>query len=431
MPPSPLPSHVDGLMEQATRLMQGGHPRQAADVCRRVLESAPEHPLALAMLGGQALEAGQLAEAEQMLARAIRANPGMVMAHANLARVHGRRGDPLRALECINEALRADPVAWGAHMEKARLLESLGRQREAATSWGNALSYMPEQAARAPQLQAMVQQARASVAGNQAQLRAFLDAQLGDLLADRHARELERIQHTLGILGGTRSFVAARPLMLPVPRLPAIPYFHREDYEWTADVEAKFPEIRAELDALLASQARFEPYVQTAAGEPQGQFAALDGKLEWGAFFIWRNGERVAANADRCPQTEAALRCAPQIHVRHRAPVAFFSALKPGVHIPPHNGATNARLTVHLPLIIPEDCGLRVGEELHVWEPGKLVLFDDTIRHEAWNYSDRLRVVLIFDIWHPMLSPLERESIARIIEGMMAFYGEGADLGEL
>ncbi len=59
------------------------------------------------------------------------------------------------------------------------------------------------------------------------------------------------------------------------------------------------------------------------------------------------------------------------------------------------------------------------------------VMFDDTIRHEAWNRSDRLRVVLIFDVWHPMLTDLEREAVARIVGGMIDFYGDNADLGEL
>ena len=130
-------------------------------------------------------------------------------------------------------------------------------------------------------------------------------------------------------------------------------------------------------------------------------------------------------------RTEAALALAPQNTVPGRAPVAFFSALKPGTHIPPHNGATNTRLTVHMPLIIPPDCALRVGEETRTWEPGKLLLFDDTIRHEAWNFSDRLRVVLIFDVWHPMLTELERELVSQTVQGMLSYYGTGADLGEL
>jgi hypothetical protein len=27
------------------------------------------------------------------------------------------------------------------------------------------------------------------------------------------------------------------------------------------------------------------------------------------------------------------------------------------------------------------------------------------MEHEAWNMSDKLRVVLLFDIWHPQLTP--------------------------
>ena len=72
-----------------------------------------------------------------------------------------------------------------------------------------------------------------------------------------------------------------------------------------------------------------------------------------------------------------------------------------------------------------------MGEETHVWEPGRLVLFDDTIRHEAWNSSDRLRVVLIFDVWHPMLTALERELVVAMTGSLMSFYGANADLGEL
>jgi len=55
--------------------------------------------------------------------------------------------------------------------------------------------------------------------------------------------------------------------------------------------------------------------------------------------------------------------------------------------------------------------------------PGKAWVFDDTIEHEAWNDSDKLRVVLIFDIWHPQLSPAEREMITALTAGMNAFTG--------
>ncbi len=61
-------------------------------------------------------------------------------------------------------------------------------------------------------------------------------------------------------------------------------------------------------------------------------------------------------------------------------------------------------LRCHLPLIVPdsEKCAIRVGEETHHWQEGKLVIFDDSFEHEAWNKSDARRVVLMFDIPNPL-----------------------------
>jgi aspartyl/asparaginyl beta-hydroxylase (cupin superfamily) len=89
----------------------------------------------------------------------------------------------------------------------------------------------------------------------------------------------------------------------------------------------------------------------------------------------------------------------------------MFSALAPHTQIPPHHGETNARLVVHLPLIVPEGCRYRVGFEHRQWRVGEILAFDDSIEHEARNDSDELRVVLIFDVWNPLLSPAEREMV--------------------
>src|SRR3546814_11176528 len=84
-----------------------------------------------------------------------------------------------------------------------------------------------------------------------------------------------------------------------------------------------------------------------------------------------------------------------------------------------------------MPLVIPPDCALRVGDETRLWEPGKLLMFDDTIRHEAWNYSDRLRVVLLFDVWHPMLTELDRARVSQTVQGLLSYSGDAATLDEL
>jgi aspartyl/asparaginyl beta-hydroxylase (cupin superfamily) len=101
----------------------------------------------------------------------------------------------------------------------------------------------------------------------------------------------------------------------------------------------------------------------------------------------------------------------------------MFSLLKPRTRIPPHHGVTNVRLVTHLPLIIPAGCGFRVGNDTRQWIPGKAWVFDDTIEHEAWNDSDKLRVVLIFDIWHPHLTAAERVMVTALTAGLNAFTG--------
>jgi aspartyl/asparaginyl beta-hydroxylase (cupin superfamily) len=43
-------------------------------------------------------------------------------------------------------------------------------------------------------------------------------------------------------------------------------------------------------------------------------------------------------------------------------------------------------------------------------------VFDDSIEHEAWNNSNELRVILLFDIWRPELSSQERAQVAATLE---------------
>jgi aspartyl/asparaginyl beta-hydroxylase (cupin superfamily) len=95
-------------------------------------------------------------------------------------------------------------------------------------------------------------------------------------------------------------------------------------------------------------------------------------------------------------------------------PTVMFSLLRAGTRIPAHTGTHNTRLICHLPLIVPPNCGFRVGNEERQWEEGKLLVFDDTIEHEAWNESSEDRVLLIFGIWRPELSERERRGVSAL-----------------
>jgi aspartyl/asparaginyl beta-hydroxylase (cupin superfamily) len=60
---------------------------------------------------------------------------------------------------------------------------------------------------------------------------------------------------------------------------------------------------------------------------------------------------------------------------------------------------------------VPDGCKLRVGFEERRWAVGEVLVFDDTIEHAAVNDSSELRVVLIFDLWNPLLNPAERDMV--------------------
>ena len=104
-----------------------------------------------------------------------------------------------------------------------------------------------------------------------------------------------------------------------------------------------------------------------------------------------------------------------------RTPAVLFSKLEPGAHIPPHHGMLNCRLICHLPLIVPDGCWLRVGNETREWQEGKLLIFDDSIEHEAKNPSGEMRIILLFDIWRPELSEAERQGISAIFDAIDTF----------
>jgi aspartate beta-hydroxylase len=143
-------------------------------------------------------------------------------------------------------------------------------------------------------------------------------------------------------------------------------------------------------------------------GTPQNKWTELSDSNRWDAAYLWKYGERKAAIADKCPATMTALDAIPRFEAPGRGPTAFFSLLRPNTRIPPHTGVSNTRTIIHLPLIVPEGCGFRVGGETREWVPGTAFGFDDTIEHEAWNGSNKLRGILIFDVWNPHIGEEER-----------------------
>jgi aspartyl/asparaginyl beta-hydroxylase (cupin superfamily) len=152
------------------------------------------------------------------------------------------------------------------------------------------------------------------------------------------------------------------------------------------------------------------------------QWKALNRNRDWTAIHLVDKGRLVEANAEHCPQAMALLKALPQPDLPGASPNAMFSLLAPHTAIPPHVGVANMRLVCHLPLVVPEGCWLRVGAETRHWRRGEAFLFDDTIEHEAMNPTDQLRIVFIFDVWHPDLADVECDAV----KALMAIDGPPA-----
>jgi aspartyl/asparaginyl beta-hydroxylase (cupin superfamily) len=362
------------------------------------------------------LRSGDSKSALAVLQEALQANPVHHDLHLNVAMACRAGGDLPGAIQALNAALAAEPYSFLALLSKGSVLEQMGHSLQAAATYRNALRIAPSAGSRPPALQGAIANAQ-KVVDEQAQaLAQHLHETLGPLRSTHESADLRRFDESVDILAGVARVQNAEPVQLHYPRLPAIPFFDREHFPWMETLEAATDTIRGELMALLdAGLPGFSPYVAYAPGTPENQFAPLNHNSKWSSLWLWKDGERQEEAIARCPQTAAVLEELPLCDQPGFAPTALFSALAAHTRIPPHTGSTNTRLLVHLPLVLPGPAGFRVGNETRGWRIGEAWAFDDTIEHEAWNDADETRVIMIFDIWNPLLSAAERELVSALL----------------
>ena len=395
-----------GMARQAQR---AGQVEAAARLCQEVLAVAGEHPAALNILGRQALAGDRPAAAAALFRRAITADPAAPELHMNLATALRACDDLPGERAALEGALAIDQRHFMAVVRLAELFERCGEDDRAAERWSGVLAMAVLLDERSPAIETMLAHAQAFVTRQQAAFAAAVDDGLATLRTAIPPAERRRVDGCIDHLLGRRQIYANSCSGLHVPFLPADEFFDRAHFPWLAQIEAQTDIIRDELTALLEADAPgIRPYVEMAPGTPENKWSPLDHRLAWGAFHLWKNGVRDDAACARCPRTAAAIEALPLAALPARAPSVFFSLLAPGTHLPAHTGVTNLRAIIHLPLIVPENCGFRVGGETRAWRVGEAWAFDDTIEHEAWNRSDRLRAILIFDVWNPYITETER-----------------------
>lgn len=382
-------------------------------------ESAPSQEAArLNNQGMSALRAHSFVEAERLFLAATTHDMTSSALWRNVATARRAQGNDKGELQALNAAIDADRRDFMGWLRKAELHQRTGEQAEALVAWRGVLQMAAQAKDLAPEISSALQVGRTFVSKATLEIADAVSAELAPLNAKMDETELRRTNAFVNVALGSRQVFVNQCEGLYYPFLPADEFFDRRHFPGLSIVEAATDDIRNELELLLAEPGdALRPYVKMDPGVPHNKWSDLDQSLDWGACFLWEHGQPNQAVLDRCPKTDAALACLPKAELPGRAPSAFFSILKPHTRIPPHTGVTNTRAIVHLPLIVPKNCGFRVGGETREWHVGQAFAFDDTIEHEAWNDSDDIRVVLIFDVWNPHLTILEQEAIARCYDG--------------
>jgi hypothetical protein len=328
--------------------------------------------------------------------------------------------DHAAADAAVSRALELEPRNLQALLMRGDRKAATGDVRSATAFYGTAVRIAAQTKNLHPALAAAVRRAAENCDRIGAQLAQHLQTRLAAAGYDERTSSA-RFSHALDLVNGRKRIYYQQPRAFHFPELPQIQFYPREQFPWLDAVEAATDDICAELREVLRRGSGFVPYLQSSGDQPATGDTRLLDNLDWSAFFLVKNGEVVAENAAQCPKTMAALEHAPLPRVRGRDPMVLFSVLKPGAHIPPHNGFLNSRLICHLPLIVPPGCHLRVGNEQREWKKGKAWVFDDSIEHEARNTSRETRVILLFDIWRPELTDEERGLVAALLEAMDTF----------
>ncbi|HJS22561.1 MAG TPA: aspartyl/asparaginyl beta-hydroxylase domain-containing protein [Steroidobacteraceae bacterium] len=414
-------------VSEPLQLLRAGRLAEAERAYERLLEQSPNDLQALNMVALAALRTGRPKRALDLLERALKVDSQDAPTQFHLARAHEACGNLAAALAAYADALRLKPDFHLARLHRAAALERAGDPRGALVNFARALKEAQHEgrwtnSATTPQsLRPLVEHAARKVRSGRHEL--FFG--LLEPLAQRYGRAaLARVERCLRIHLVEEPVEYADPRQQPTflyfPGPPASAYPDRSLFPWIADLEARTAVIRDELLGVLGSEAGRER-VFTSDELEQQNLRGLAEPPSWTGYYFYRHGERREGNCSSCPQTVRALEALPLARVPAHAPEVLFSVFTPGTQLLPHRGVTNTRLVGHLPLIVPENCALSVGGEVHEWQQGRVVVFDDTYEHEAWNRSDRTRVVLIFDLWHPALSAAEREAVSALVVALGDF----------
>jgi tetratricopeptide (TPR) repeat protein len=230
------------ILAQADRARQAGRFDEAEQLCRVVVQAAPNLPSALNMLSLLVRHRGDNVEAEALVRRAIAAAPREAALHNNLGNVLMSRDDLPGAENAYRKAIALKSDYADACYNLGLVLRALGRGDEALTAQRRAVSL------RADYAQALVQVGVLLIeAGRSQEALAPLEA------AAKAAPGYYDAHYYRGV-----ALIDQERFEESIPILQTAVDISRDRYEARYAVAKAFAHVGRDADALLAYQTVFE-----------------------------------------------------------------------------------------------------------------------------------------------------------------------------
>ncbi|HCL71535.1 MAG TPA: hypothetical protein DIC58_01745, partial [Gammaproteobacteria bacterium] len=248
-----------------------------------------------------ALQSGIPGQARAILESLIEQGVDNAAVWGVLALASRDQGDMKNAIAAADRSLAHEPRNPRAIVVKGDAYFKAGDRQAAAAFYRDALNYIPTQAQLAPDMAADVQRARERMESLAGDFTRHLNDTVGDLI-DNAKGDTARMQQAVDMLLGTRRIYYPEPKQIHFPGLSLQEFAETAHFDWVPAVEAAFEDILSEAQALQREHTEFDAYLKSSGSRPAYDLHGLKDNQDWGAFYLWYNGEPITENQARCPK---------------------------------------------------------------------------------------------------------------------------------
>lgn len=416
------------------------------------------------------LKQGRLVEAEQAYRNVAAVEPDQIEALRFLANAALSRGDPGEAVAVLSRAAQADRNNIGVLLELGVAYRSGQRMDEARYVFERALELTQGRHTTARLLLANVFELddRPEVALLH-YFRAILDAQsAGQWLSDQTTEQGLHglVQHAMQyVAAGRRNLFEAaltpfrrginavrlgrvdtalatylldrteppadprqRPTFLYLPELGATCFHDTAAFDWLDDCAARMASLDNEaLSCLSVGVESSGPLLFSLEAMTANDSASVSPAKEQ-HIFLYQRGVPLDTVQQHAPRLLALIDSTPLIHIPRYGPDAAIIALQPGARSAPRRGRTNAFCSIVVAFSGSAPMRVTVGGESRELMATESLVFDPSFEYEYAASGDGQARALIFDVWRPDISPLEREALTALTAAVLDFDARLQDL---